>query len=368
MAIPFINALPEAPQRTDARPNFALRADVFFAAIDPMRYQMNQMAAWMNDQRDDIYSYSDNVEAWMNATLAARNAAQAAATNAAASESAAKDHLDDTAALIAGFTPTGDPLPEVTSVNAPLVVATPQGGVKFSRRALNNGAGVRPALRFDFANQGYLDPRIKFSRPSVDNEDGKTYGLNEPVINQNGLKLNAADGSLAPTSFSLDLGVIPTEGTIVLFCVPSIPPVGDASLLSFVGEGQSLSAGLCSPSGIASSVRFSSASDDVIADGYSQLEYGEKIALLMTWRVDGEFEGAFNGAMTDTKKITGGALTLNEVRIFSSGGRASVMSGYVEKLLVFDKAMTEEDVPDILTMDATIYAGSANEILNILDV
>lgn len=187
MAIPFITQLPEAPRRTDARPDFALRADVFFAAIDPMRYQMNQMAAWMNDQRDDIYSYSDNVEAWMNATLAARNAAQAAATNAAASESAAKDHLDDTAALIAGFTPTGDPLPEVTSVNAPLIVATPQGGVKFSRRALNSGIGVRPALRFDFANQGYLDPRITFTRNSRDFRDGKVYEIDEPVITEQGL-------------------------------------------------------------------------------------------------------------------------------------------------------------------------------------
>lgn len=77
--------------------------------------------------------------------------------------------------------------PAWAKAGAPLVVNNTETGPVFSDRVLNNGLGIRPALNFDFVNQGALDPRISFKRASKDwgyDENGalKEYAVDEPVL------------------------------------------------------------------------------------------------------------------------------------------------------------------------------------------
>lgn len=232
---PLIPNLPPAPQRHQMPVDYAITADTWASAWGDLTGQVNGLTDWMNGVGLLAMQYSSETEQWRNETLGYRNAAQTSATNAAASEVAAKKHLDDTRELINNFDVTGD-LPAASIKNAPLVVATDQGGVRFSDRALNNGAGVRPALRFDFANQGYLDPRINFTRASKDWDwGGKEYGVDEPVLTDKGLWVSGARTNLMVRSEDLS-GWVRSGRPSTLTLGYAASPIGLGSAALFMGE------------------------------------------------------------------------------------------------------------------------------------
>lgn len=66
---------------------------------------------------------------------------------------------------------------------------------------INTGADPRAALDLQFAGASMLDPRIQFTRASLDwDERGREYGINEPIVTEEGLWVSGQRTDLIPYS------------------------------------------------------------------------------------------------------------------------------------------------------------------------
>jgi hypothetical protein len=97
MVFPNINALPVAPTRADAQPDYSAKADTFTAALPQFSIQVNTAVSWMGDTMAATLDYKNAAAASANlASLAAQTAATQAAL--AASGGAAQVSLAATQA------------------------------------------------------------------------------------------------------------------------------------------------------------------------------------------------------------------------------------------------------------------------------
>lgn len=131
-AQPTIAQLPPAPQRTDTPTEFADKADVFVAALDPYRQQLVAGIDWQN-------TVFTETEAVYNATVTARDDAQGAesgavdAKNGAQAAEAGANDAKDTAESAAAAAQSSAGLPSLTgNAGLPLVVAEDEAGVAYS--------------------------------------------------------------------------------------------------------------------------------------------------------------------------------------------------------------------------------------------
>jgi hypothetical protein len=80
MDVPVINALPVAPTRADAQPDYSAKADTFTAALPPFSIQVNTAVAWMGNTVALTLDYKNAAASSANlASLAAQTAATQAA-------------------------------------------------------------------------------------------------------------------------------------------------------------------------------------------------------------------------------------------------------------------------------------------------
>ena len=132
------------PSRLNPEP-FSMLMDRTLLEIPETVDGINITVTWVYDTTQVVHGFAqaaaqsvaDAAEQFALAQGEAQHAKESE-VSAKVSEVAAKKHLDDTRELVQNFDPTGV-LPDGAAVDAPLVVATDQGGVRFSDRTLNEG-------------------------------------------------------------------------------------------------------------------------------------------------------------------------------------------------------------------------------------
>lgn len=148
------------------------------------------------------------------AALSQANRAEAEADRAETEADRAQQAADDAVAVVSGGEASIDPEP------GKIPIAGAEGTIKQAwvhelefaldklRVATNKalyGNGPYPVLDFQFQGARYLDPRIEFSRASMDwGPDGKAYGINEPVLTEEGLWVSGSRTNLIPWSRNLE--------------------------------------------------------------------------------------------------------------------------------------------------------------------
>ena len=237
MSIPKIDPYPPAPTPEDDEATFDEKAYEHAASLEPRRVQMNEVATYVNTRAADANSRA--VAAAASATASANSAARAdewankAPGSVVASGKYSARHYSDLSdkfanapedvevepgkysalhwqekakkiADVHATTVATDPLPTVLATNVQEALrdlAYQSDQLRVAKNQLKYGDGPYPVLDFQFARAKYLDPRIQFTRASVDwDEEGNEYGIDEPVLTDKGIWVSGARTNLYPFS------------------------------------------------------------------------------------------------------------------------------------------------------------------------
>lgn len=184
MAMPLIDALPPAPTPADPEPVFDDKAYETVAALAPFVEQANALAVAVEGQAE-----RSKTEADRSKTEADRSHAEASRAQTAA---------DDAVAVTTGGTASIDPeagkIP-IAGADAAIAQAWIKGlefeldALRVARNKALYADGPYPVLDLQFQGAKMLDPRVELARASLDwDEEGREYGVNEPVLKNDGLQ------------------------------------------------------------------------------------------------------------------------------------------------------------------------------------
>lgn len=200
MAMPLIDPLPPAPTPADPEPVFDDKAYETVAALAPFVEQANALAVAVEGQAERSKTEADRSQAQVSAATVEANRAKTEADRSKGEANRAQLAADNAVAVTTGGTASIDPAPGKIPI-AGADAAIKQAWVKdlefeldalrVARNKLMYGDGPYPVLDLQFQGAKRLDPRIRFTRASTDWDwEGSEYGINEPVLSVDGLRLS----------------------------------------------------------------------------------------------------------------------------------------------------------------------------------
>jgi len=159
---------------------------------------------------DRAQAAAQQAQQWRNEAAVSAAAALQSKQSAALSADIAEQARDDAVAIVTGGTASIDPeagkIP-IAGAEASIKQAWIENlqfeldALRVAKNRLLYGDGPYPVLDFQFAGAKYLDPRIQFTRASVDwDENGREYGINEPVLTDKGLWVSGVRTNLMTDS------------------------------------------------------------------------------------------------------------------------------------------------------------------------
>lgn len=264
MSIPKIDPYPPAPTPEDDEATFDEKAYEHAASLEPRRIQMNEVATYVNTRASDANSRA--VAAAASATASANSAtrsdewANKAPGSVVASGKYSARHYSDLSdkfanapedvevepgkfsalhwqekakkiADVHATTVATDPILTVTATNVQEALrdlAYQSDQLRVAKNQLKYGDGPYPVLDLQFQGAKILDPRITFTRASLDwDEDGNEYGIDEPVLTDQGLWVSRERTNLFRNSLTdQSITVTEQEYTISFYGVGSIDLYG----------------------------------------------------------------------------------------------------------------------------------------------
>lgn len=224
MSIPKIDPYPPAPTPEDSEEVFDDKAYAHAASLELRRVQMNEVATYVNtraaDANNRATASASSATASANSATRADEWANKAPGSVVASGKYSARHYSDLSdkfanapedvevepgkysalhwkekakkiANVHATTVATGPLPTVIATNVQEALrdlAYQADQLRVAKNQLKYGDGPYPVLDFQFAGAKYLDPRIQFTRASLDwDSQGREYEINEPVLTDKGL-------------------------------------------------------------------------------------------------------------------------------------------------------------------------------------